>query len=187
MNITQLSVIIEKCKGGDKQAFKHIVLDFSDYIFALAFRILCNEEDARDIVQETFIRVWENMDRYKPEIKITTWMYKITINLCLDKLRIRKRKPSVYNLEHKELLDSFFDEDLVDKLDNEQIASIIQQLAENLSPKQKLVFVLKDIEGMETDEIEKVTGMDKVQIKSNLYYARQQIKNSLIQTGYEVR
>jgi RNA polymerase sigma-70 factor (ECF subfamily) len=168
-------------------AFKPIMLEYTDFIFALSFRILCNEEEARDIVQETFIRLWQNLDKYKPEIKLTTWMYKIATNLCLDKLKSSKRKPLIFKLEHEQVVNFITNENFSEQPDNLKIAEIIGKLAEQLGAKQKVVFVLKDIEGLENDEIEQITGMDKAQIKSNLYCARQQIKNSLIQSGYEVR
>jgi RNA polymerase sigma-70 factor, ECF subfamily len=186
MNNVHLATIIENCKKGDKQAFKALMLNYSDYVFALAFRILSNDEDARDIVQETFIRVWKNLDRYNAEVKITTWIYKITTNLCLDKLKSHKRKPLNFDHEIEKTAYLLCSENLNDHLDNKQIAELINQMTENLTPKQKIVFVLKDIEGLESEEVEKITGMDNGQIKSNLYYARQQIKNRLIKIGYEL-
>jgi RNA polymerase sigma-70 factor, ECF subfamily len=187
MDKDQLNEIIEKCKKGDKQAFRYIVLEFSDYIFALAFRVLCNEEDARDIVQETFIRVWNNIEKYKPEIKITTWMYKITSNLCLDKIKLNRRKPILAVIENEKTFNSIIDENTEFNIDNQQLAQILNKLIDQLSPKQKLVIILKDIEGLENEEIEQITGMNKTQIKSNLYYARQHIKNSLTLENYGLR
>jgi RNA polymerase sigma-70 factor, ECF subfamily len=182
-----LSGIIENCKNGDKQSFKLLMLDLTDYVFALAFRILANEEDAQDVVQETFINVWKNIEKYRSEIKITTWIYTITTNLCLDKIRINRRKSLVFSPNFEKTFNTLVSDNGGDNFDNKQLVEIIAHLAEKLTPKQKIVFVLKDLEGLESEEIEQITGMDKVQIKSNLYCARQQIKNKLIQTGYEVR
>jgi RNA polymerase sigma-70 factor, ECF subfamily len=187
MNKEELLDLIEKCKKGDKSSFKYIMLEYADYVFALAFRILCNEDEAKDVVQETFIRLWKNLEKYNPEIKITTWIYKIATNLCLDRIKSSERKHLIYNIEHKEIVDCYTNENFSEQPDNQKIAEIIDKLANQLGPKQKIVFVLKDIEGLENDEIEQITGMDKGQIKSNLYCARQQIKNSLIQSGYEMR
>lgn len=178
---------IERCKNGDKQSFKLLMLDLTDYVFALAFRILANEEDAQDIVQETFIKVWKNIEKYRPEIKITTWIYTITTNLCLDRIRITRRKPMVFSQDFEKTFNALVSDNGSDNFDNKQLVEIIAHLSENLTPKQKIVFVLKDLEGLESEEIEQITGLDKVQIKSNLYYARQQIKNKLIQSGYGVQ
>jgi RNA polymerase sigma-70 factor, ECF subfamily len=187
MDKEHLLSIIENCKNGDKQSFKLLMLDLTDYVFALAFRILANEEDAKDVVQETFIKVWKNIEKYRSEIKITTWIYTITTNLCLDRIRIKRRRSLVFSPDFEKTFNALVSDNGSDNFDNKQLAEIIAHLAENLTPKQKIVFVLKDLEGLESEKIEQITGMDKGQIKSNLYCARQQIKNKLIKKGYEVR
>ncbi|MEN8121910.1 MAG: RNA polymerase sigma factor [Bacteroidota bacterium] len=186
MNKEQLEIIISKCIKGDKLAFRDLMVYYSDYVFALAFRILNHEEDAKDIVQESFIKIWQNINRYRKEIKFTTWIYKITVNLCFDKLKTKKRKPLVFNNELEFSNQALLDADIEIKLNNKQIAAVIKKLAENLTPKQKVVFVLNDIEQIEPQEIVKITGLNKGQIKSNLYYARQQIRKKLKQVVYEM-
>jgi RNA polymerase sigma-70 factor, ECF subfamily len=187
MDKDQIQQIITKCKTGDKQAFKALMLNLSEYVFRLAFRILNHEEDAKDIVQETFIRVWKHIDGYKEEIKITTWIYKIATNLCLDKLRINRRINMISKIESEKVFNRLSSENLSESIENKQLADLIKPLSENLTPKQKIVFVLKDLEGMETNEIEEITGMDNVQINSNLHLARQQIRKQLIQMAHEER
>ena len=186
MNKEQLEIIISKCINGDKFAFEELMMHYSDYVFALAFRILNNEEDAKDIVQESFIRIWQNIKCYRREIKFTTWAYKITVNLCFDKLKKQKRKPLDFNEEIESFNVVLDDEGADIKLNNKQIGEIITKLAKNLTPKQKIVFVLSDIEQAEPDEIAEITGLSKGQIKSNLYYARQQIRQKLKQIVYEM-
>ena len=187
MEQKQLLKIINECKRGDKEAFRHLMLEYTDYIFTLAFRILRNEEEAKDAVQETFIKVWQNIHKYDEKIKLTTWMYKICTNHCFDKLKSKKRRPLVYDREFENSYQSLAVENFREIQDNKQLAGIIEQMADSLTPKQQLVFVLKDIQGLESKEIEEITGMDKGQIKSNLYYARREIRNKLIKIGYEVR
>lgn len=187
MDKIQLQGIIHECKAGSKQSFKLLMLSLSDYVFTHAFRILNHEEDAKDIVQETFIRVWKHIENYNEEIKITTWIYKIATNLCLDKLRANRRKSEISINDSEKLLNACMAENLNEQINNKELADIILQLSENLTPKQKIVFVLKDIEGLETDEIQEISGMDKAQIKSNLHLARQQIRKKLIQIPYEMR
>jgi RNA polymerase sigma-70 factor (ECF subfamily) len=125
MDKEQLKRIITKCKTGDKQAFKILMTNFSEYVFRLAFRILNHEEDAKDIVQETFIRVWKHIDGYKEEIKITTWIYKIATNLCLDKLRINRRNTMISEIESEKVYNTISSENLNEKIENKQLADII--------------------------------------------------------------
>jgi RNA polymerase sigma-70 factor (ECF subfamily) len=92
MEQKQLLDLIHKCKSGDKEAFKPIMQEYTDYLFALAFRLLRNDEEAKDAVQETFIKVWQNINTYSEKVKLSTWMYKICTNLCFDKLKSKKKK-----------------------------------------------------------------------------------------------
>lgn len=187
MNEKQLKYIIRKCKNGDKSSFKELMLHFSDYVFAIAFRLLSNEDAAKDVVQETFIKVWQNIYKYKQEIKFTTWVYKICTNLCYDKLRMAKRKPLVFDTDFELIYRNVKGDGYDVLMENKELAIIITKLAEGLTPKQKLVFVLNDIQGLAADEIEELTELNKGQIKSNLYYARKSIRNKLIGLGYEVQ
>ncbi len=187
MEKEQLQKVIKECKKGSKESFRYLMLEYTDYIFSLAFRLLRNEEDAKDAVQETFIKVWQNIKKYKEEVRLTTWMYKICTNLCFDKLKSKKRKPVIYDNELESITQSLTSENLNESIDNKQIATVIERLANDLTPKQQLVFILKDIQGLESNEIVEITGLDSGQIKSNLYYARKEIRNKLIKLDHGVR
>jgi RNA polymerase sigma-70 factor (ECF subfamily) len=187
MEQKQLLDLIHKCKSGDKEAFKPIMQEYTDYLFALAFRLLRNDEEAKDAVQETFIKVWQNINTYSEKVKLSTWMYKICTNLCFDKLKSKKRKPMVYDDNFENVYKAIAVDDYNENIDNQQLAKMIERMADGLTPKQQIVFILKDIQGLDSDEIVEITGLDRGQIKSNLYYARKEIRNRLIKIGYEVR
>ncbi len=88
----KLQIIIEKVKNGNKEAFGILVEKHQQYAFTLAFRIVCNEDDARDVVQDSFVKMWKNIKLYNSKNKFTTWMYSIVTNTAIDMLRsIRKR------------------------------------------------------------------------------------------------
>lgn len=77
MNEEEIQVLIDKSKKQDMTAFALLVTEYRQLVFRLAFRLLCNEEEARDMVQETFIKVWLNLDKYNREYRFSTWLYKI--------------------------------------------------------------------------------------------------------------
>jgi RNA polymerase sigma-70 factor (ECF subfamily) len=186
MNTQALNVLIQKSIAGDKTAFGEIMEDYSDYVYALAFRILLNEDDAKDIVQESFIKIWKNIHTYRSEVKFTTWIYKITTNLCFDHLRKQKRR-DVSLTDGGMIIDRLISEDHATvQPDIEEIRALLTKLSGNLSNKQRIVFVLQDLQGLHPDELETITGLSKGQIKSNLYYARKSIKDQLIRIGYEL-
>ena len=97
-NIDQLNELIERAKMGNVNAFTSIVNMHQHYAYAVAFKILCDEENSKDVVQESFIRIWKHIADYNQKSKFTTWMYKIVVNLCYDKLRRIKRQNHIIEL-----------------------------------------------------------------------------------------
>ena len=139
-----------------------------------------SEDEAKDIVQETFIRVWLHLDRYKNQTRFTTWLYKIACNLCYDRLRAIKRfrgdaKTSI-DLSELEVPGG---NNIEQSVINRDLKELIITLTHGLTPKQQLVFTLRDIEGLELEDVSEITGMSGAKIKSNLYLARQYIRNKI--------
>jgi RNA polymerase sigma-70 factor (ECF subfamily) len=176
-----LQETIEKSQRGDEPAFSRLVRGHQTYVFASALRLLCDEHDAEEIVQQTFIRVWQNLQRYDPAQKFTTWLYRIATNLCLDRLRVRSRDAArVSSLDQG---DARFDVPdpggMEERHSNQEIAAIVRRLISQLPEKQRLVFVLRDLQELSMEEVAAVTGMSVGSIKTNLCYARQRIREIL--------
>jgi RNA polymerase sigma-70 factor, ECF subfamily len=168
--------IIEECRGGNFNNFRKLVELTSPYAFSLAFRMLSDEDLARDVVQETMVTIWQKLKNIKSAEVYKTWIYKVVINKCYDHLRNKKR-----NREHVAdektwliLAERIFQMPST-LLENEETARIIGMLTDKLSPKQKTIFILSEIEEMTSDEISEITGISKSGIKANLYNARKSI------------
>lgn len=177
------SDIIIRCQGGDKDAFRWVVNTYQQMVFSLALKMLCDEDEAKDIVQETFIRVWLSMRDYDTQRTFTTWLYTIASRLCLDILK-RKTHIVVLSGDERVLRRIAGDTDYQRTLENSEWVSIVRLMAAQLSPKQKLVFTLSHLEGLSSEEVEHITGMDARQVKSNLYEAKQKIRKRLKELGY---
>jgi RNA polymerase sigma-70 factor (ECF subfamily) len=177
------SDIIIRCQGGDKDAFRWVVNTYQQMVFSLALKMLCDEDEAKDIVQETFIRVWLSMRDYDTQRTFTTWLYTIASRLCLDRLK-RKTHIVVLSGDERVLRRIAGDTDHQRTLENSEWVSIVRLMAAQLSPKQKLVFTLSHLEGLSSEEVEHITGMDARQVKSNLYEAKQKIRKRLKELGY---
>lgn len=176
--------IIQDSRDGSKTAFRVIVRRYQQMVFSLAMKMLCNEEDAKDAVQETFTRMWLNLNRYDPSQKFTTWVYTLATHVCLNMLKRHNRCTALPNDES--LLKRYAaDIDGHKVLENKELTAIVRSLTDELSPKQRLVFTLCQLEGLSTTEVTQITGLNVIQIKSNLYLARQTIKKKLKKLGYE--
>jgi RNA polymerase sigma-70 factor, ECF subfamily len=172
--------LIEECKNGNLHNFRKVVEKTSPMIFSVAFRMLGDEEIARDVVQDTMITVWQKLAKIKTAESYKTWVYRIAVNKCYDQLRRQKRQQeSRYDDQTWALISNHTSEEGITELDNEENARIISFLTERLSPKQKSVFVLSELEEMPADEISKITGMNRSSVKANLYHARKNIQSLL--------
>jgi RNA polymerase sigma-70 factor (ECF subfamily) len=174
--------LIKKSCDNDTGAFRKLVEAHQSFIYATAFRLLCNEYETEEVTQETFIKVWKNLNNFNNDMRFTTWLRKIVVNLCYDKLKARKRRNNniVFNSENQGILNHPSEDDIEKELSNHEMAEIIGVLSDQLTPKQKMVFVLSELEGLTTDEIFEISGLSAGKIKSNLYCARQTIKEKLI-------
>ncbi len=179
MHQSTVKELIVLSRQNDSQAFRKLVEAHQAMVYTLAFRLLCNDDDAKDIVQETFIKVWKNLERFKPELKFSTWLYTIAANQCYDKLRKAKHNYTL-RLDDTNVISEFISNENIEKtIINEELSQIILSLTGNLTPKQKLVFTLRDLEGLEIEEIISITGLSAEKIKSNLYLARQFIRKKI--------
>lgn len=170
---------------GDHLAFRQLVVRHQGFVYRVAYRFVRTAADAEDITQETFIRLWRHIPRYRREIRVTTWLYKIVTNLCLDMLKsahAKRSRRSMDAIRCTEAGGATADEALL----HDELRSALQKITEALGPKQKAVFILRDMEDRSIEEIEEILGMSAGQIKSNLFYARRKVGEE-ITLYYEAR
>jgi len=171
---------IEKIKAGNEDEFRKLVDVHMDSIYATAMRITTDEDDARDIVQETFMKVWEKRKSIKENKSIRSYIMRIAINKCYDLIRKRKSRYKANRVDYTSVINEIADNNRPDyKLDNEEVVSILKALVKGLSPKQRIAFTMVELEELSHDEIAEITGMSKTSIKSNLNHARKKMEKSL--------
>ena len=167
---------INKAKNGDSNSFAFLVKKYQQMAYNLAFRIVCDEDDAKDVVQESFIKIWKNMKRYDSKAKFSTWMYTIVTNTAIDYLRTTKKRAMI-NIDN--LGEKLSDTNMENELENEELGQIIKMASDGLTTKQRLVFVLRDLQGLKSEEVGEILKLSSTSIKSNLYHARNNIREKI--------
>ena len=173
--------IIEECRRGNFRNFRELVRKTSPFAFSVAFRMLGDEALAEDVVQETMVTLWQKIIKIRSAEGFRKWFYKTVVNKCYDELR-KRQKAREYNPDESEwaIISNHLSHELSTELENRETAAIIDLLTRSLSPKQKTVFVLCDLEEMTPDEASAITGMSKTNVKANLHYARKKISEMII-------
>ena len=172
--------LIEECRGGNFNNFRKLIELTSPFAYSVAFRMLGIEDQAKEVVQETMITIWQKLKKIKTAEVYRTWIYRIVVNKCYDQMRKRKRNPEfVTDDKVWELISDRISEEPSAALENSETAKIISILTEKLSSRQKAVFILSDLEGMSNDEVSDIIGISKSAVKANLYHARKNISEKL--------
>lgn len=175
-----LEHLVRESRTGNMEAFQTLVESTQGYAFSLAMRYLGSEEDAGDVVQEAFIRIWKNLGTFDYRCRFTTWMYRIVINLCCDRYRAYcKKRTQSLSAPPEELypLGCLQENgDLEDENIKKQLAAVVANLASRLTPKQRAVFVLRDLQDESIEAVSQILGISKGSVKSNLTHARRNIR-----------
>ena len=181
--------VIENCKAGDEKAFTEIVLHRQKRVFNIAYRMLGNSEEAKDLAQEVFISVFESIKDLKEEIKFDAWLTQITLNHCRNRWKYLKRRQyfSSDSLDDPiETEDGSMPRAITDPSDNPEILlekKMIRQLIQRglleLKEDQRDLLVLRDLQGFSYEEMGDILGLPEGTIKSKLHRARMDLKEVL--------
>src|SRR5512147_1439993 len=182
--------LVERVRGGDREAFRELVERYQRKLAALAVGMLRNREDALDIVQDTFTKAYQSLDRFKGDSSFYTWIYRIAVNLCIDVQRREAKMPQV-GLEPREGEADRNDElpasaaygqepeDPFRRARDAEIARGIQQAVSELTPEHRAVILLREVDGLSYEEISRALECPKGTVMSRLHYARRQLQARL--------
>jgi RNA polymerase sigma-70 factor (ECF subfamily) len=180
------SALVAKAREGDLAAFNELVNSYSRKIFRLAKHITQNEEDAEDVLQETFLKAFEHLGDFQGQSKFYTWIVRIAVNESLMKLRKRKSDRSVPLDEPVDTGEdtvvreiAVWDENPEQKYSREELGQILDEAVQGLRPAFRTVFVLRDIEELSTEETAEALGISVPAVKSRLLRARLQLREKL--------
>jgi RNA polymerase sigma-70 factor, ECF subfamily len=180
MTIRTEQETIALAAAGDHQAFRVLVESHQSFVYSIAVRFVRNEAEAEDLTQEAFIRLWKNLKRYNPEFRLKTWLGKIVTNLALDQLKSGQTQNEKKRVKIHDELNAMSKQNPEAELQAAELLQLILQYSEQLTPKQRAVFVLRDLEQLEVSEVCEMLAMSSGTMKSNLYYARLWMKEQII-------
>lgn len=177
------SELILKAKKGDKNSLAQLVKAYEQTIYNFAFKICRDKNKAEHIMQETFYSMVKSLHQFDGKSKLSTWLYRIVSNHCLMLARKMKSRPFV-SLEDDDGL--FEDRHAVDwstlpykSTENEELKEILDFAINKLSPEYRMIFLLRDVEGLSTEETAQVTDLSVPAVKSRLHRARAFLRKEL--------
>ena len=178
--------LISLSQKGDIDAFEELVARYERKVYTIAYRYMGNPEDTSDLAQETFLKVFKSIDKFRGESSFSTWIYRITANICKDELRKIKRKPQT-SLDQEIWLDEgSVIRQVVDEkptpdeaFEQKELWNYLQDLIANLSPEYRMVIVLRDINGYSYEEIAQITETSLGTVKSRLNRARKALSEQI--------
>lgn len=178
--------LIEKAKLGDRGAFRELVERHQRRAFAIAVGLVRDENDAREVVQEAFLRVYRGLDAFHGGSSFFTWLYRIVTNLAIDLMRKPARREAeldegrrIEDEQDLPLLARIDGADPADVVRRTEIAARIQAALEALPPYHRGVILMREIEGMSYEEMAQAMGVSKGTIMSRLFHARQKLQRAL--------
>ena len=165
--------LVARSRTGDLDSFNQLVLRWERPIYALAYRTIGREEDARDVCQETFLRAFRALPKFRREAKFSSWIYRIALNLCRDWARRQRRTPVVQLPEDVDLMEMAVAAEPSEPIENivarKDLTRRVEQVMARLPEEQRTAIVLKEYHGLTFQEIADLVGCPLSTVKTRLY------------------
>jgi RNA polymerase sigma-70 factor, ECF subfamily len=183
--------LIARAQKGDTAAFEALVHRYDRDVLRLVHRIVQNSDEARDLYQEAFLKIYRNLDRFRLDSSFYTWLYRVVTNVCLDHLRRRRSRPedqapsTAANESDRPQTVDFFDaqQDAAanpeQRVMGDEIGSRIRKAMEQLSPRERMIFEMKHYQGLKLRAIGDALGTSEESVKNSLFRATHKLREQL--------
>jgi len=180
--------LVQQSINGDLDAFDQLVRRYEGKVYGLAYRFMGNHADASDLAQETFLRIYQALARFRGDSSFATWLYRIAANACRDELRKRQRRRSVSMDEMVDVSpanvpvagDDYSPEEVVQR---DEVQRQVQDCLNELSEDHRLILLMREMQGMSYEEIAGVLGCSLGTVKSRISRARNALKERMRKKG----
>lgn len=181
--------LVERCQNGDQRAFRKLVERYQRKVYTIAFGVLRNHDDAQDVSQDAFVKVYKHLKNFQGNSSFYTWLYRIVLNLCIDRKRRAARAAQVdYDdaLDHSPdalgdgpTLASIHIDGPGKALARKELMEHMQKALEKLSEDHREILVLREVEGLSYEELAETLGIAKGTVMSRLFHARKNFQRAL--------
>jgi RNA polymerase sigma-70 factor (ECF subfamily) len=181
--------LVARSRGGDLDSFNQLVLRWERPIYALAYRVIGREEEARDVAQETFLRAFRALAGFKGQAKFSSWLYRITLNLCRDWIRRERRTPIVQAPEGVDLVElageAVGTESIDDLVSRKELGRAVAKAMALLPDEQRTAIILKEYHGLTFQEIADLLDCPLSTVKTRLYQGLTVLRRHLEQADVD--
>ncbi|UMZ72559.1 RNA polymerase sigma factor [Natranaerofaba carboxydovora] len=185
MNYPGDELLVQRCKKGQLEAYEKLIKKYENKVYSLCYRYSGNYDDANDLAQEAFIKVFNSIDKFKGKSAFSTWLYRVTANVCLDEMRKKKKTPiSIDKPQETEEGEVYFN--LPDQKYNPEIIAekndlkqLVHKGISKLPKEQRIIIILREMEELSYEEISEVLEISIGTVKSRLNRARKNLKEIL--------
>jgi len=175
--------LVARTQRGDADSFNELVVRWERPIYALAYRTIGREEDARDVCQETFLRAFRALPGFRGQAKFSSWIYRIALNLCRDWIRRQRRTPVVQPPEDMDVIEMAAaaepSESIEDLVARQDLARLVERVMADLPEEQRTAIVLKEYHGLTFQEISELVGCPLSTIKTRVYQGLTVVRREL--------
>ena len=179
--------LVARSVEGDADSFNQLILRWERPIYALAYRTIGREDEARDIVQDTFLRAYRALPGFKGQAKFSSWLYRIALNLCRDWIRKQRRTPTVQTPEGMDLIELASEQGPVESIEElvsrRQMSEAVAIAMKRLPEEQRTAIVLKEYHGLTFQEIAELQGCPLSTVKTRLYQGLSVLRRQLNASG----
>jgi RNA polymerase sigma-70 factor (ECF subfamily) len=179
--------LVARAQGGDVESFNQLIVRWERPIYALAYRVIGREEDARDVCQDAFLRAYRALPGFKGQAKFSSWLYRIALNLCRDWIRRQRRAPVSQMPEDTDAAELAAEAGPVESIEElvarRELSAIVEEAMSVLSEEQRTAIILKEYHGMTFQEIADMQGCPLSTVKTRLYQGLSLLRRRLEQHG----
>jgi RNA polymerase sigma-70 factor (ECF subfamily) len=179
--------LVARTVAGDSDSFNQLIKRWERPIYALAYRVIGRDEDARDVCQETFLRAFRALPGFKGQAKFSSWLYRITLNLCRDWIRRQKRTPVVSAPEGIDIVELASEQGPVESIEDlvarKQLSQTVGEAMRLLPDEQRTAIILKEYHGLTFQEIADLQGCPLSTVKTRLYQGLSVLRRQLEAQG----